>query len=68
MEESTDSSHEKNIMAWYKGTSCVLGGLGIPERMGLNPGHDLSGDWASNRGNGFQMDGLSDKSPLGGLL
>ena len=45
------------------------GGLEIPERMGSNPGYGLSGDWASTRGNGFQVGGLSDKrSPLGDLL
>ena len=42
--------------------------IGIPERTGSNPGHGLSGDWASTRGNSSQVCGLSDKrSPLGGL-
>ena len=45
------------------------GGLGIPERMGSNPGYGLSEDWASTRGNDPQVGGLSDRrSPLGDLL
>ena len=48
---------------WYSG------GLGIPERMGSNLDYGLSGDWASTRGNGSQVGGLSDRlSLLGGLL
>ena len=44
-------------------------GRGIPKCMGSNPGHILSGDWASTRGNSSQMGELSDRrSPLGGLL
>ena len=36
---------------------------------GFNPGHGLSGDWASTQGNGSQMGGLSDRRfLLGGLL
>ena len=46
-----------------------FGGPGIPERMGSIPRNGLSGDLASNQGNGSQMGGLSDRrSPLGGLL
>ena len=44
------------------------GGLEIPKCMGLNPVHDLRGDWASTQGNGSQMCGLSDRSLLDGLL
>ena len=45
------------------------GGLGIHERIGSNTDYGLSGDWASTRGNGPQVGGLSDRrSPLGGLL
>ena len=49
---------------------CVRsGGLGISERMGSNPDYGLRGVWASTRGNGPQVDGLSDRrSPLSGLL
>ena len=44
-------------------------GLGIPERMGSNPDYGMTGDWASTRGNGSQVGGLSDRRfPLGGLL
>ena len=42
-----------------------FGNLGIPERIGSNPGHGLKGDWVSTRGNGSQMGGLSDRFPLG---
>ena len=41
---------------------------GVPKCTSLNPGHGLRGDWASTWGNGSQMDGLTDRSPLGGLL
>ena len=45
------------------------GGLGIPERMGSNPGYGLSEDWASTRGNGSQVVGFQIRGvPLGGLL
>ena len=34
-----------------------------------NADYGASGDWASTRGNGSQVGGLSDgRSPLGGLL
>ena len=44
-------------------------GLGVPERIGgSNADYGLSGDWASTRGNGPQVSGLSDRSPIGDLL
>ena len=45
------------------------GGLGIPERIGSYIDYGLSGNWASTRGNGSLVAGLSDsRSPLGCLL
>ena len=55
----------------HRGTveQSALWSLGIPECMGSNLGHGLSGDWASTRGDGSQMGGLSNgRSPLGGIL
>ena len=49
--------------------SLCFGGLGIPECMGSNPGHGLSGDWAFTWVNSSKIGGLSDRrSPVGDLL
>ena len=69
LNHSCQSSREKTTWTVYW-TAVVQwnhlgsGGFGIPERMGSNPGHGLSGDWASTWSNSSQMEGFQ----IGGLL
>ena len=57
---------EVAVVQWNRLRS---GGLGIPERIGSNTDYDLSGNWASTRGTGSLVGGLSHRRPpLGGFL